>query len=156
MAGDNSPAMKNKYIRLFVALTKLMTAEKMRLDRFCQHGEVLSYRVVIPNGDDLETLSKKETTDITFMFDCTLEHKTYRFREDTIDSRNFLKFERHLSEFLNTLWDRKNEYDKAAYEMESINEKLNTMLTEDERKLLATHIDARTSTVLRMLGVVEN
>lgn len=156
MAGDNSPAMKNKYIRLFVALTKLMTAEKMRLDRFCQPGEHLAYAISIPNSDDIAVLSRVQKDDIPFSFECFLETQSYRFQHDNIDTRTFRKFEQHMSEYLNLLWERKVAFEKRAEDLDNIHKMFEDYLTDEQRKTLATHIDANPTAILRMLGVVDS
>ena len=136
--------MNNKYRRLFVAQTRLMTAEKMKLDRFCQHGEYLAYKISLPNTNDGE---------FRFVFNVEVENIQYLFTQDTITDELFSQFEEHLSEYLNTLFQRKLEFEKRSEMIESVMEKLTNTLTVEEQRLLAIHIDASTDVVMRTLGV---
>ena len=136
--------MNNKYRRLFVAQTRLMTAEKMKLDRFCQHGEYLAYKISLPNTNDGE---------FRFVFNVEVENIQYLFTQDTINEYLFSQFEEHLSEYLNTLFQRKLEFEKRSEMIESVMEKLTNTLTVEEQRLLAIHIDASTDVVMRTLGV---
>jgi hypothetical protein len=140
--------MKNKYLRLFVAQTQLMTAEKMKLDRFCQHDEYLAYRISLPRNND-----DTPEDDINFVFDVELENKKYSFTTATITDASFSIFERHMSKYLNVLFQRKVDFEKRNAMFKDIMQKLVTELTEEEQQCLATNIDANTTNVLLALGV---
>jgi hypothetical protein len=142
--------MKNKYLRLFLAQTKLMTAEKMRLDRFCQHGEYLAYRIAIP---PFATNNLHALNDIDFTFHVDVAKDQYFFSSGTFDEDLFSTFEMHLSVYLNELFERKNEFDQHNDMFRSAMQKLHSSLTEDEVRCLATNVDANTTAVLRALGV---
>ncbi len=139
--------MNNKYLRLFVAQTRIMTAEKMRLDRFCQHGEYFAYRITLPQS------SANTPDEIKFNFEVELETKVYYFADDDIYDDEFAEFEEHLSRFLNVLFQRKLEFEKRNRMFNDIMQKLVKGLTEEEQQCLATNIDANTNSVLRALGV---
>jgi hypothetical protein len=143
--------MKNKYLRLFVAQTKLMTAEKMRLDRFCQYGEYLAYKIALPPDP---TTDPENATDVKFIFAVDLENAQYHFTDESITESLFHGFETHLSKFLNELFRRKTEFEKNNEIFRNVMEKLSSELTEEERRCLATNIDANTTSVLRALGVI--
>lgn len=142
--------MDNKYLRLFVAQTKLMTAEKMRLDRFCQRNEYLAYKIALPSDSSLVI---EQATEVNFMFAVELEDKQYCFTNDTFDSEAFTIFEHHLSVYLNELFQRKLEFERQNEVFKTVMNKILTELTEEEQRCLATNIDANTTTVLRALGV---
>lgn len=142
--------MKNKYLRLFVAQTKLMTAEKMRLDRFCQYGEFLAYKIALPPDPELDLGT---CTDVKFVFDVELENIQYHFTDDNFSQYLFEAFEDHLSEYLNELFRRKTEFERDNEMFREVMEKLLIELTEEQRRCLATNIDANTTNVLRILGV---
>ncbi len=143
--------MNNTYLRLFVAQTKLMTAEKMKLDRFCSQGEFLAYKIGLP--PDPSSANLQSANGVKFVFSVTLEDKDYHFTNDNIYEITFSAFEQHLSEFLNELFRRKTEYEKQNEMFREVMEKLVNDLTEDEQHCLATNIDSNTSNVLRALGV---
>ena len=142
--------MNNEYLRLFVAQTKLMTAEKMRLDRFCQYGEFLAYKIALP--DPPTTLDTAESIKFTFAVD--LQKQQYVFTNENISDETFTKFEEHLTIFLNELFQRKVEFDKQNELFHNVMKKLQHDLTIEEQQCLATNIDANTSSVLKALGVV--
>lgn len=143
--------MKNKYLRLFVAQTKLMTAEKMRLDRFCQYGEYLAYKIALPPDPSFDN---ETSVDVKFVFDVDLENIHYHFTDDNFSQYLFEAFEQHLSEYLNELFRRKTEFEQNNVMFREVMEKLLLELSEEQRQCLATNIDANTSTVLRALGAV--
>lgn len=145
--------MKNKYLRLFVAQTKLMTAEKMRLDRFCQHGEYFAYKIALPPDPSVDL---ENTDDVNFIFAVDLENVQYCFTDENFNSESFASFELHLSAFLNELFNRKTEFEQRNEMFKSVMTKLVTDLTEEEQQCLATNIDANTTNVLRALGVATN
>lgn len=142
--------MKNTYLRLFVAQTKLMTAEKMRLDRFCQRGEYFAYKIALPSDPSFDPIY---ATDVKFIFAVDLEDQQYYFTNDTIEDVEFEVFEQHLSTYLNELFQRKVEFDRHNEMFMSVMQKLATELTEEEQRCLATNIDANTASVLKALGV---
>jgi hypothetical protein len=142
--------MKNKYLRLFVAQTKLMTAEKMRLDRFCQRGEYLAYKIALPPDPDFDL---EYAVDVKFIFAVDLEDRQYHFTDANISEDLFSTFELHLSAYLNELFRRKVEFERDSEMFKSVMQKLVTELTEEEQRCLATNIDANTLNVLRALGV---
>lgn len=143
--------MKNKYLRLFVAQTQLMTAEKMRLDRFCQHGEYLAYKIALPSCN-----GKIPKNSVKFVFAVDLECDQYYFTNENINDEEFTAFEKHLSIYLNTLFQRKVEFESRNEMFRDVMRKLTNGLTEEEQQCLATNIDANTLNVLRALGVEEN
>lgn len=143
--------MKNKYLRLFVAQTKLMTAEKMRLDRFCQHGEYLAYKIALPPDPNF---NPEYAVEANFIFAVDLEDKQYHFTTDDINDDTFKLFELHLSAYLNELFRRKTEFEQHNEMFKTVMRKLVTGLSEEEQRCLATNIDANTSNVLRALGVM--
>lgn len=143
--------MKNKYLRLLVALTKLMTAEKMRLNRFCQHGEYLAYSMRILPINEI-VLSPGEG-DIDFEFECGIETESYSFTKDDTPEEIFTEFEQHLSKYLNVLFERKQEFERNAEALNSVAKKLTDTLTDEEKQCLATHIDANTEHVLKILNI---
>ena len=140
--------MKNKYLRLFVAQTKLMTAEKMRLDRFCQIGEYFAYKIALPPEPNFQWESE-----VNFIFSVELEDLQYHFTNDNIKDEEFTEFEEHLSRFLNDLFQRKLGFEKRNEMFKSVMTKLVSQLSEEEQQCLATNIDANTGNVLRALGV---
>ena len=144
--------MNNKYLRLFVAQTKLMTAEKMKLDRFCQHGEYLAYKIALPPDSSVDLLYMED--DIRFIFDVDLEDKQYRFTNKEIDDVTFTLFEMHLSKYLNVLFKRQRDFEQRNEMFKHVMEKLLTELTDEEQRCLATNIDANTTNVLRALGAI--
>lgn len=125
-----------------------MTAEKMRLDRFCQHGEYLAYQIALPREPDL---GQNETA---FVFNVELENMRYTFNHDYIDEPEFDAFERHLSRYLNVLFERKQEFERGNELFKEVMEKVTSQLSTEEQHCLATNIDANTTTVLKALGVV--
>lgn len=143
--------MNDHFARLFVVITKLLTAEKMRLDRFCQHGEYLAYSIKI---SPLENVTPTEE-DIDYVLSCEIENTTYSFTNTSTDEE-FSRFEEHLSKYLNVLFERKQEFENNQKTFNVVAEKLYEILTDEERQCLATHIDANTSNVLRVLGVASN
>ena len=139
--------MNNKYMRLFVAQTQLMTAEKMKLDRFCQHGEYLAYKMAIPK--------QERSTEVDFIFEVELEDIQYKFTNKLISESSFSTFERHLSTYLNTLFKRKLDFESRNEMFKDVMQKMVNALTEEEQKCLATNIDSNTTNVLRALGVTD-
>lgn len=138
--------MENKFLRLFVTIAKLMAAEKMKLEKFCQHGEYLAYTLSI---SPTETLDEN----IKFMLTVDVGEKIYTFTHGNIDINNFDRFESELSVYLNVLFDRKQEFEKQNKTLQKFMDKVLNDFTPEEKKFLATHIDANTDSVLRMLGV---
>jgi len=143
--------MNNKYLRLFVALTKLMAAEKMRLDRYCQRGEYLAYKVALPPDPSVVI---EHADDVKFVFDVELETTQYHFTDDAFDSDSFVLFEQHLSTYLNELFQRKTDFEQQNQMFRAVMKKIHSELTEEEQQCLATNIDANTPTVLKELGVI--
>ena len=141
--------MNNKYLRLFVVQTQLMTAEKMCLDRFCQHDEYLAYKIALPHGTD-----RKYGRDVEFIFAVDLEDKQYHFTDESINEEDFSAFEKHLSVYLNVLFHRKLEFERRNEMFKDVMQKMVNTLTEDEQRCLATNIDSNTNNVLRALGVI--
>lgn len=139
--------MENKFVRLFVVLSKLMTAEKMKLDRFAQQGEYLAYSISV-DGRDL-------TPSTRFSIQIEVQDTVYSFTNETITDEGFARFEEHLSKFLNILFERKQEFDRNREGFEQIAAKLKTLSLEEQRQL-ATYIDATPETILRILGVAES
>lgn len=139
--------MYNKYLRLFVAQTRIMTAEKMKLDRFCQHGEYFAYKIALPP----EPSSSND--EVKFVFQVDIETSSYYFTDDDIVEEEFTEFEDHLSEFLNELFQRKLEYEGRNELFKKVMQKLVDGLSEEEQHCLATNIDANTANVLKALGV---
>ena len=124
-----------------------MTAEKMKLDRFCQHGEYFAYRITLPPepADSID--------DVRFMFEVEIENRVYYFANNDIHDDEFTEFEEHLSRFLNVLFQRKLDFEKRDEMFKNVMLKLVHGLTEEEQRCLATNIDANTTNVLRALGV---
>jgi len=136
--------MKNKYLRLFVAQTKLMTAEKMQLNRFCQYGEYLAYKISLPpNSSNVEN-------EIDFIFSVDIEDAQYYFSNE-IEEEDFVNFEEHLSSYLNILFQRKLEFDDKNEKYEKVMTKLREVMTEEEQQCLAVHIDVSASNVIQSL-----
>lgn len=146
--------MKNTYLRLFVAQTKLMTAEKMRLDRFCQHGEYLAYKIALPPDSEVNLENIGDAVSVKFIFAVDLEDTQYHFTTENITDELFGAFELHLSSFLNELFRRKTVYEQHNEAFNKLAEKLISELSDEERKCLATNIDINANNVLRALGVV--
>lgn len=142
--------MNNKYLRLFVAQTRIMTAEKMRLDRFCQHGEYFAYKIALPPDPsfDLETAD-----DVKFIFSVNLENELYYFTNDNISDKSFAQFEWHMSTYLNVLFKRKMDFEARNEMFNDVMRKLLMGLTLEEQRCLATNIDANMANVLHALGV---
>ena len=125
-----------------------MTAEKMKLDRFCQIGEYLAYKIALPSEP------KPEADDeVCFIFSAELEDRQYHFTNDDIDEDAFTTFELHLSRFLNDLFQRKMGFEKRNEMFKSVMTKLVSELSEEEQQCLATNIDSNTMNVLKALGV---
>lgn len=127
-----------------------MTAEKMRLDRFCQHGEYFAYKIALPS-DPAKT--SKTSNDVKFIFSVDIEESQYHFTNDDITDETFGEFECHLSKFLNILFERKQDFEKRNEMFKDVMQKLVSELSEEEQRCLATNIDANTNNVLRALGV---
>jgi len=131
-----------------------MTAEKMKLHDFLSPGEYLAYRIKLPAINYGELLNE-HIDYFVFEFSCDLDQESYFFSSTNITDSNFQEFEMHLTEFLNVLFDRKNAFEHDTKLLEQISEKLHNQLTQGEKECLANHINNNTSTVLRLLGVVD-
>ena len=137
--------MNNTYLRLFVAQARIMTAEKMKLDRFCQHGEYFAYKISLPPDP---SINLENAVDVKFIFSVDLEKQQYYFTNDNVSNELFTAFEQHLSTYLNVLFQRKIEFEKRNELFKTVMQKLLVELTEEEQRCLATNIDANTTNVL--------
>lgn len=147
--------MINKTLRLFISLAKLMTAEKMKLQDFLLPGEYLAYRIKLPAINYGELLNE-HIDYFVFEFSCDLDKDSYSFSSVDITDSSFQEFETHLLEFLNVLFNRKNSFERDTKLLEQVSEKLHSQLTQSEKECLASHINNNTSTVLRLLGVIDH
>ena len=145
--------MINKYMRLFVVLAKLMTAEKMNLEQFCRYDECLAFKLHLMPMMNANLLATVEGIDVEFVLTCDVRSTTYEFTEVTINDALFSEFEEQLSVFLNELFNRKQQHESNKWQL--VQEKLSTILTPTEKTMLAEHISDNSSKMVKLLRGIE-